>query len=63
MNSATLDAVSEAIDLYNINLVNLSMATSTLKWPDHVQSLACEGPGNWNGLKFLCRKVLLLDQN
>ena len=31
-----------------------------LKRPDHVQSQACERPGSWDGLQFLCRHVDLL---
>ena len=30
------------------------------KRPDHIQSPACEWPGSWDGLQFLCRYVYLL---
>ena len=33
-----------------------------LKGPDHIQSPACEGPGSWDGLQFLCRHVYLLGE-
>ena len=38
---------------------------TTWRWlerPNHIQSPACEGPGNWDGLQLLCRHVYLLGE-
>ena len=33
-----------------------------LERPNHIQSPACEGPGSWDGLQFLCWHVYLLGE-
>jgi hypothetical protein len=57
-----LAEVKEAIGLYSIHLVNLSMATSTciaslsfLEGSDHVKPPACKWPCYRDGLQLLCR--------
>ena len=44
---------------------DIYITETTWRWfgrPDHVQSLACEGLGSWDGLQFLCRYVYLLSE-
>ena len=54
-----LDPLGELVDGH-VHI--LETCWRRLERPDHVQSLACERPGNWDGLQFLCRYVYLLGE-
>ena len=49
-------------------LVNsdIHVPETTWRWlerPNHIQSPACEGPGNWNGLQLVRRHMYCLVKN
>ena len=55
-----LDPLGELVD------GDVYIPKTTLRWlerPNHIQSLASEGPGSWDGLQLLCRHVYLLGKN
>ena len=54
-----LDPLGELVD------GDIHVPETTWRWferPNHVQSLAYEGPGSWGGLQFLCGHVYLLGE-